>query len=128
MDFDPSVALAPGLGGELDNRSHWQCFERRIPNMMKDVEYHRHADGFRSAERVGDCVAALVVLDHEPCPDPWVEFFAILDEATETLPLILIDTAQVDDDFMAIIDSERVENRGMVLEFFDAVVNHFTTG
>ena len=95
---------------------------------MEDVEYDRHADSSRGAERVLDCVAALVVLDYEPGPDPGIKPFAILDEATETSCFVSVDAAKVNDDFMAIIDSKRVENRSMVLEFFDAVGNHFTTG
>jgi hypothetical protein len=96
--------------------------------MMKDIEYHRHADRFRGAECVGDCVAALVVLDYEPGFDPGVEPFAILDEAAETFRFVSVDAAQVDDDFMAVIDSKRIENRSMVLELLDAICNHFTTG
>ena len=96
--------------------------------MMKDVEYDRHADRSRGAEHVVDCVAALVVLNYEPGPDPRIKPFAILDEATETFRFVSVDAAQVNDDFMAVIDSRRVEYRSMVLEFFDAVGNHFRTG
>ena len=95
--------------------------------MMEDVEYHRHADRFRSGERIGDCVATLIVFDYEPALDPGVEAFAILDEAAEAFRFVSVDAAQMDDDFMAVIDSKRIEDRSMVLELLHAVCNHFTT-
>ena len=96
--------------------------------MVQVVVDGRDLDSVRQFEDLFDIVEPVVVLDDKPISDSFRKAAEILFEALKCFFFIPIDTANMEDDFVLIVDAQTLQHFGVVSEIEDSARHDILVG
>ena len=123
MDLLKAILVFPGRFTNVNPITIRPVFFTGIHLMMQVIKDHRDIERFSDYQNITDGVGFIIIFNHQPFPDCFIEPLVIFQESLNRLFLVIINPTDMEDNFIFRTQTKTVHNAGVIIQIGDGVRN-----